>query len=491
MVSHTNASSVHRPRTIVTADPELDDLNSMIRLVLYSNDLQIDGLIYASSRYHWKGDGKGTTFFLPDREYAEPQRSWRWAEGERFIDDVIDAYAVVHTNLAVHDPRYPSPDQLRSVVREGNVSFEGDTSEESPGSRLIEDVLLDDNPEPVHLQVWAGTSTIARALLSIEARYRGTSEWERVQEAVSAKARITKFDSQDATYDGYIRPNWPGIMVTEVKSWTWGYSARHLALPQYKDLLEAEWMRKYVTSVGPLGHLYRTWGDGRRMVESDPTDYFHLSGYTSEQLIEMGFQVWTDPQPAGGWISEGDSTNMLNLFPAGLRGYEHPTYGGWGGRASRTGAQSNEWSVEATQDRGADGGDAHEYSVTRWFADAQNDFAARLRWSVSPAFGDANHHPLVSVTPGSDLYASPGETVALTASVTEPDGGSVTYRWWHYREAGSSPSVMSIGGADSADALLHIPADAVTGETLHVILEVTDDGDLPLKAYQRVIVTVR
>ena len=104
----------------------------------------------------------------------------------------------------MHDPRYPSPDALRAVIREGNVDFEGDTSAETPGSQLIADVLLDGEPGPVFLQLWAGPSTVARALMSIEERFAGTDEWERVRAEVSAKAIITKFASQDATYDDYI-----------------------------------------------------------------------------------------------------------------------------------------------------------------------------------------------------------------------------------------------------------------------------------------------
>lgn len=38
------------PRTIITTDPELDDLNSMLRLLLYSNEIDIVGLVYSSSR---------------------------------------------------------------------------------------------------------------------------------------------------------------------------------------------------------------------------------------------------------------------------------------------------------------------------------------------------------------------------------------------------------------------------------------------------------
>ena len=338
-------SRIPRPRTIVTADPELDDLNSMIRFLLYSNEVEVEGLVYASSRFHWRGDGKGTEFFLPEREYEGPQTSWRWAPGERFIHEAVEAYAEVHDNLRRHDPRYPEPDALRAVIRDGNIDFEGDTSAESPGSRLIADVLLDDRPGPVFLQLWAGPSTVARALMSIEERFRGTDEWDAVHAAVSAKAVITKFASQDGTYDDYIAPVWPGIRTIEVATLAWGYMARRTVRAEDQHLLSAEWTREHVTEVGPLGALYRVWGDGRQMVPGDMTDYFHLSGLSADELRAQGYQVWMDPQRAGEWISEGDTTNMLNLLVPGLRGHEHPSYGGWGGRYRPTEPGADTWGL--------------------------------------------------------------------------------------------------------------------------------------------------
>ena len=56
-----------RPRTIVTTDPELDDSNSLVRFLLYSAEVETEGLIYASSQFHWRGDGKGTLFSKQDR----------------------------------------------------------------------------------------------------------------------------------------------------------------------------------------------------------------------------------------------------------------------------------------------------------------------------------------------------------------------------------------------------------------------------------------
>lgn len=488
-------STIPRPRTIVTADPELDDLNSMIRFLLYSNEVEVEGLVYASSRFHWRGDGKGTEFFLPGREYDTPQTSWRWAPGERFIHHAVEAYAQAHGNLRRHDPRYPDPDALRAVIREGNVEFEGDTSAESPGSQLIADVLLDDRPGPVFIQLWAGPSTVARALMSIEERFAGTSEWDAVHAAVTAKAVITKFASQDTSYDDYIAGAWPGIRVIEVATLAWGYMARRTVRPEDQHLLSAAWTRENVTGVGPLGALYRVWGDGRQMVPGDVTDYFHLSGQTADELRAQGYGVWIDPQPAGEWISEGDTTNMLNLLVPGLRAHEDPSYGGWGGRYRPTDEGADSWGLvdAAFHPGGADwasgGPSGDEGSVVRWFADAQADFAARLRWSVT-APEDANHHPRLRIEGGIDRDVRPGEAVILEAATSDPDGDAVTVHWWIYADAGSYAGDVSLAG-DGDRAEIAVPADARPGDTVHVIAEAVDDAPRPLKAYQRVILTVR
>jgi Protein of unknown function (DUF1593) len=126
------------PRVVVTADPELDDSNSLLRYLLHSPDFRTEGLIYASSGFHWKGDGTGKTWSVPNREYFGfglslcPCTSWRWTPNERFIDDAVETYAKVYPNLRVHDPRYPTPAELESKIRWGNVEFDGDISKTVP-----------------------------------------------------------------------------------------------------------------------------------------------------------------------------------------------------------------------------------------------------------------------------------------------------------------------------------------------------------------------
>ena len=102
--------------------------------------------------------------------------------------------------------------------------------------------------------------------------------------------------------------------------------------PEIKPYFTPEWTHDNVTTRGPLGALYRVWGDGKQMVKGDRTDYFGLSGYTTDQLKRMGYMVWMTPQPKGSFLGEGDTPTFINLIDNGLRAYENPQWGGWGGR---------------------------------------------------------------------------------------------------------------------------------------------------------------
>jgi hypothetical protein len=113
-----------------------------VRYVLYANDLENQGLIYTSSKYHWEGDGKNTSFFLPDREYNTSQTSWRPTGTTTIEDHLLKAYAQVYPNLRVHDPNYPTPEHLLSITKIGNVAFDSEMAKDTPGSDLIKTLIL-------------------------------------------------------------------------------------------------------------------------------------------------------------------------------------------------------------------------------------------------------------------------------------------------------------------------------------------------------------
>ena len=241
--SQTADQQVPKPRIIVTCDPELDDNNSLIRYILYASDFQTEGIIYTSSKFHWKGDGKGTTQFKEGSEYANiglgPQTSWRWTPTERFIDDVVDAYAEAYPNLKVHNADYPTPEYVRSIVKWGNVEFEGDYSKDTEGSNLIKQVLLDEKPGPVFLQTWGGASSVAAALRSIEDEYKGTPQWDAIYKKVSEKAVMCMSGDQDGTYPSYIAKAWPDIQTQSLRGGTapLSYMAFRSVNPEYKYYL--------------------------------------------------------------------------------------------------------------------------------------------------------------------------------------------------------------------------------------------------------------
>ncbi len=472
-----------RLRIVVTTDPELDDNNSLIRFLLYSNDLEVEGLVYASSGFHWKGDGKGTKWYVPGREYSRfgldtcPCTSWRWPKNERFIHNAVEAYAKVYPNLEVHNPDYPDPEILKSKIRYGNIEFDGDISSDSPGSDLIRSLILDNKPGHLYITAWGGQSTIARALKSIQEQYEYTTEWENIRKKISRKVILLPSGDQDDTYAKYIRPEWPDIDYRQFRDGpNYSYGAQLGAKPADSVYLTSSWLKENVSDRGPFGALYRVWGDGKQMVKGDKMDYFGMSGYTSDQLRKMGYVVWMPVQEKGSWLGEGDDFTFMNMLGNGLRAYEKGTYGGWGGR------QMSDKEV-------ASGSDSSRSSYPDFFPAAQRDFAARIKWSVTPKFADANHAARITVEGPLNILASPGETIRLNANVTDPDGNIVTVKWWQFR-VGTYPGKVEISNKNSLQAKVPIPENAVPGQTIHVVVEATDNGSPAMTSYQRIIITV-
>ena len=74
------------------SDP--DDVQSMVRFLLYTNELDVEGLIAAAGTYVM-------------------------AANKQNILDMLDLFDQVDENLRNHDPQYPTADALRAVTFEG------------------------------------------------------------------------------------------------------------------------------------------------------------------------------------------------------------------------------------------------------------------------------------------------------------------------------------------------------------------------------------
>ena len=110
-------AAVAKPRLFVLTDlaNESDDEESLVRLLVYANEFDIEGLVATTSCYLKKG----------------PR--------EDLLRKAIDAYAEVRGNPAVHAEGFPTADALRKVTASGQPGY-GMTSVDAatPGSLMID-----------------------------------------------------------------------------------------------------------------------------------------------------------------------------------------------------------------------------------------------------------------------------------------------------------------------------------------------------------------
>lgn len=472
----------------MTTDGELDDVDSFIRMLLHSNEFRVEGLVITSSQWHYKGDGKGTKFIsemeMTRKLYGE-RTELRWP-GTVWIFNLVDAYGQVYPTLVKHSPDFPKADYLRSLIRIGNIEFEGEMAKDTEGSDFIKAKLLDDNTEPLYLQVWGGTNTIARALKSIEDEYKNTKQWASIYKKVSDKAIIYAILDQDATYQKYIAPNWKDIKIyyNANQFWCFAYFWKTAAPKSMHPYLEGKFMgEKIINNHGPLTKMYYSYGDGNP--PAGELDDIYSDPSKIKKNMWGSFSQYD-------FISEGDSPAFFHLIDVGLGNLQDPSIGGWGGRLVQSKTSPSRWEdgEHVTDFNPETSQQDKAYPQTRWIDVLQNEFAARADWCILP-FEKANHPPVVSLTHPRNLEAKRGSRVSLSAKVKDPDGDTVSYKWWQYFEVDTYPGKIELAENSNSSFSMSVPNDAKPGENIHLILEVSDKGSPRLTRYQRVVITVR
>jgi inosine-uridine nucleoside N-ribohydrolase len=419
-----HSGSRNRPRIVVTTDGEIDDRCSMVRFLLYANEWDIEGIIYCSSKFHWKGH--------------------KWA-GEEWIERDIDLYARFYDTLKQHARGYPTPKELKSVTYIGNIDNVGEMKKETQGSNHIVKVLLDNEPGPLYLQAWGGTNTIARALKTIKDKHADQIE------KVTKKAIIYIILDQDKTFRQYIQPNWPDLMVLGSfrQFATVAYDWQKIIPKDMHKYYDGEWMKKNILQKhGPLCARYESHKDGR-------------------------------------FRSEGDSPAFMHQIVVGLGSLEHPTYGGWGGRFVREKNTKNVW--RGGKDDGSWSKPIWRWSEdyqNDWAARADWCVKSFGEANHNPNVV-VNGIPGKDIV---RIEAKPGVYVNLSAAgSSDPDGDRLSFRWWYYKEPSTYPNEVKVKNANAEEAGFVVPNDG-KGRDFHVILTVRDGGNPNLFAYRRVIV---
>lgn len=201
---NVTVTKTQRPRCIITQDAEVDDMNSLIHVLLYSNEVDIQGIVQSSSKFHWKGVAG-----QKEEKYTKP---YRWP-GTEWMQKYLNAYQKVYPNLKKHDKSYPAPAYLKSVTKVGNIGYKGEMDSVTEGSELIKKKILDNDERTLYLLAWGGTNTISRALKDIEKEYKGTKQWDAIRTAHNTPSSVLLkacnelgMMVMDETFDGWAFP---------------------------------------------------------------------------------------------------------------------------------------------------------------------------------------------------------------------------------------------------------------------------------------------
>jgi hypothetical protein len=172
-----------------------------------------------------------------------------------------------------------------------------------------------------------------------------------------------------------------------------------------------------------------------------------------------------------------------------LNAHENPQWGNWGGRFKKDPAQKNMWveDVDSVADYASDM-DPRMAALYRWRPAWQSDFAARLDWCVKP-YKEANHHPRIMKTKDK-LTVKSGEQVKLSLKASDPDDNMLRYNWFYYPEEDTFEGPLPQLSTNGNTATFTAPSLSEE-KTLHVIVEVADNGVPALRTYHRYIIEVK
>ncbi len=322
------AQAEERPRLLILTDigGDPDDQQSLIRLMVYANEFNVEGLIASASGT--PGELK-TAVVRPD-----------------LIREIVAAYGEVRNNLAQHKEGWPTLDDLLSYIKSGNarrgIAYVG-SEHDTEGSRwIIERVNAGTPQRPLNISIWGGQTDLAQALWRVK-HDQGVVGLARFVQ----RFRAYDIQDQDGIAD-WMQTEFPGMYYILAKAPVGSdrrqSTYRGMYLGGDESLTSREWVEKHVRRKGPLGELYP-------------------------------LRTWTAPNTHG-CLKEGDTPSWFFFLPLGGNDPSDPSKPGWGGQFRKS---PDGWYRDLTSNASVD----PRQTVSRWRADFQEDFARRMSWCLA------------------------------------------------------------------------------------------------------------
>ncbi|MBN2166323.1 MAG: DUF1593 domain-containing protein [Marinilabiliaceae bacterium] len=440
------ANNIEKPRIVVLTDVstwETDDSESLVRLLVHADMFEIEGIIYTTG---WSLEETRDDFM-------------------QLIYDAIDAYEKDLPNLLMRSEQagfnedeskqtigyWPSPDYLRNNTVFGSKKRGIDkigADNTSDGSNFIIKLADEADPRPLWILVWGGGNTLAQSIWQVQN--------ERTEEELKAflkKVPTYAITDQDRSYK---------------KGTPFHISSHQWMRKEFKDDLMFLWddcAWKYQNGTGR-----EKWNEYEE----------HIQGHGNLGKVYPKYKYGV----------EGDTPAFLYVMPNGLSDSNKPNQIGWGGYFE-WGIGPDDTTYAYINHKGKVSDICTKYE--EYFYPATfNNFAARMDWAAN---GKGNRNPIVIVygDRGIDpIYAKGkhGESVIFDASKScDPDNDGLSFNWWVLPEAGTYEQEIEIPDHKSGKITVNLPIDAA-GKEIHIICEVTDNGEPNLTSYRRVIVSV-
>jgi hypothetical protein len=428
------AQNLDKPRVIVLTDieSEPDDAMSLGWFLLYSNQFDVEVLV-------------ATTSVHQRNKIAD----WQ-------IKEILEAYQKVQPNLLEYESEYPSYDELLSIGKPVYGLNDVGDDKDSEGSDWIIEALKRDDPRPVWITVWGGANCLSQALHKIQ-------RTETIETAQKLYDKLRFYTISDQGNSGpWIHENFPSIFyIVSPRIW--------------KDNHD--------------GYFYATWagisGDLHHNLASGADTKIIDNGWVDEN-IQQNHGPLSEQYPDIEYLMEGNSPSFSYLINNGLNNLEKPNHGGWSGRYelyqpfTQRCFSSPEthpiWTNTIDKVMGNDGKfyANNQATIWRWREHFQNDFAARIDWTIQPV-EKANHPPVVNTKLMREAYQS-NEVISINAGISiNPGNDELTFKWFQYQEAGSSTLLLDIKSKNASETEVKLP-NMNKAESFHLMLQITDSG---------------